>query len=115
MDSLFLYFFVLKLDILASLKSKIAQILAISKALASGQFIIADNHCGFCLHPEPYGFLVMESGFPFVLSDCIHSLIPIIPAHLWGVRQFRDLGSSAGEGSIHITMKVGADCKLTQC
>lgn len=43
MGSLFPYFFASKIDVLASLKFEIIQILAISKALESGKLIIVDT------------------------------------------------------------------------
>lgn len=94
--SLFPHFFVSKIDGLASLKSEIVQILAISKALESGQFIMADNHCGFCLHPGPHGFFVMEWEFPFALADCICSYSPTIPEHC-GVSGNSGIWSLVGE------------------
>ena len=70
-----IFFVVSKVDISASLKSKIAKILATDEVLESGRFIIP-----FCFHQRSQGLLAMESEFPFVLTP--HSFIATIPEHL---------------------------------
>lgn len=70
-----IFFVVSKVDISASLKSKIARILATDEVLESRRFIIP-----FCFHQRSQGLLAMESEFPFVLTP--HSFIATIPEHL---------------------------------
>lgn len=84
---LYLYFFVSKVDISASLKSKIANILATGEVLESWRFIIP-----FCFHLRSRGLLVMEPEFPFVLTP--RPFIATIPEHL------RCVPCSSGAGDL---------------
>lgn len=56
------------MGVLASLKPKIAKVLAISEVLESGKFIIIDTVAAFAF-TQGQGVLVLEPEFPFLWSD----------------------------------------------